>query len=418
MNELQLLATYLTDKLNLIIAAINAKTAELLGLQNDVFVNKTDIATLQSDVSNNSTAIIATQSNLNDKLSVSLGGAISGDIDMQPGTEIIFHGSAQLSTAGPNNLLPIMNNVNAIAYLDLDALTVNRVYSYPNKDITVAGLDDIAQAIADLVDSSPAALDTLNELAAALGNDPNFATTVNNAIADKLSLSGGTMTGDIDFTTNDVALQTDKIKTSVGRFDWLAGLDSLIHDFTSWIGGGGSSYTQIWRPKHGTVAHLDDIGVKILGIDVSNPSHTGSLVDTVLVIIPIPAGEIQVGDVLKTEVLYRKNLISGCKPRAYLNTSPDLSGAPVRLWAQNTAARQFNYNRTYYIDSLSSMKSYYAFNFVYKDAPTSDTTATLTSGEYAVDWSIDQYFIVSIELNDITDVGYISGAILERKRQT
>ena len=40
-------------------------------------------------------------------------------------------------------------------------------------------------AIANLVDSAPATLDTLNELAAALGDDPNFATTVTNSIATK-----------------------------------------------------------------------------------------------------------------------------------------------------------------------------------------------------------------------------------------
>jgi hypothetical protein len=39
------------------------------------------------------------------------------------------------------------------------------------------------QKIADLVDSAPALLDTLNELAAALGDDPNFATTVTNLVA-------------------------------------------------------------------------------------------------------------------------------------------------------------------------------------------------------------------------------------------
>lgn len=43
----------------------------------------------------------------------------------------------------------------------------------------------IAQAIADIVDSSPAALDTLNELASALGDDPNFAASVNAQIATK-----------------------------------------------------------------------------------------------------------------------------------------------------------------------------------------------------------------------------------------
>ena len=53
-------------------------------------------------------------------------------------------------------------------------------------------------AISNLVASSPATLDTLNELAAALGDDPNFATTVTNSIATKLPLAGGTLTGDLN----------------------------------------------------------------------------------------------------------------------------------------------------------------------------------------------------------------------------
>ena len=52
-------------------------------------------------------------------------------------------------------------------------------------------------AIASLVDTAPATLDTLNELAAALGDDPNFATTVTNNIATKVSKAGDTMTGDL-----------------------------------------------------------------------------------------------------------------------------------------------------------------------------------------------------------------------------
>ena len=56
-------------------------------------------------------------------------------------------------------------------------------------------------AIANLIDSAPATLDTLNELAAALGDDPNFATTVTNNIATKLPLAGGTLTGGVTGTT-------------------------------------------------------------------------------------------------------------------------------------------------------------------------------------------------------------------------
>ena len=59
----------------------------------------------------------------------------------------------------------------------------------------------VATSISNLVDSSPAALDTLNELAAALGDDPNFATTVSNSIGTKVSKSGDTMTGGLQITT-------------------------------------------------------------------------------------------------------------------------------------------------------------------------------------------------------------------------
>ena len=51
--------------------------------------------------------------------------------------------------------------------------------------------------VANVVNSAPAALDTLNELAAALGDDANFSTTVTNSLAGKLALAGGTLTGNL-----------------------------------------------------------------------------------------------------------------------------------------------------------------------------------------------------------------------------
>jgi hypothetical protein len=58
--------------------------------------------------------------------------------------------------------------------------------------------------INDLIAAAPGALDTLNELAAALGNDASFSTTVTNSLATKLNLSGGTMTGAIAMGTNKI----------------------------------------------------------------------------------------------------------------------------------------------------------------------------------------------------------------------
>ena len=58
--------------------------------------------------------------------------------------------------------------------------------------------------IAELIDAAPGALDTLNELAAALGDDAAFSTTVTNSLATKLPLAGGTMSGEIAMGTNKI----------------------------------------------------------------------------------------------------------------------------------------------------------------------------------------------------------------------
>ncbi|HAW3643618.1 TPA: shikimate transporter [Escherichia coli] len=76
----------------------------------------------------------------------------------------------------------------------LNSPTLTGTPSTPTPPDDAAG-NEIANAafvrklLAALVDSSPEALDTLNELAAALGNDPNFATTIMNALAGKQPLS-------------------------------------------------------------------------------------------------------------------------------------------------------------------------------------------------------------------------------------
>ena len=56
------------------------------------------------------------------------------------------------------------------------------------------GSDYVDSAIANLVDSSPGTLDTLNELAAALNDDADFAGTVTTALATKVEKTNGTVT--------------------------------------------------------------------------------------------------------------------------------------------------------------------------------------------------------------------------------
>jgi hypothetical protein len=53
---------------------------------------------------------------------------------------------------------------------------------------TLTYFTTIDEALADILDGAPAALDTLNELAAALGNDADFASTITNALANKATI--------------------------------------------------------------------------------------------------------------------------------------------------------------------------------------------------------------------------------------
>ena len=76
----------------------------------------------------------------------------------------------------------------------------------------------VGTEVSNLVDSSPAALDTLNELAAALGDDPNFATTVTNSIALKAPLASPSFTGTASAT--NVSLPDDGV-LSLGTSDEL-----------------------------------------------------------------------------------------------------------------------------------------------------------------------------------------------------
>ena len=91
------------------------------------------------------------------------------------------------------------NNINAgtVSSARLDAATTQ---SAGNNTTKIATTAFVQTAVAGVVDSAPTALNTLNELAAALGDDANYATTTANTIGTKLPKSGGQMTGNITFS--------------------------------------------------------------------------------------------------------------------------------------------------------------------------------------------------------------------------
>jgi len=91
-------------------------------------------------------------------------------------------------------------------------------------------------AVSNLVDSSPAALNTLNELAAAINDDASFSTTVTNSIATKMPLAGGEFTGDV--TCENITPDADSSRslgTNSVRFANIYG-DTLYGDGSNLTG--------------------------------------------------------------------------------------------------------------------------------------------------------------------------------------
>ncbi|EHR8283087.1 tail fiber protein [Escherichia coli] len=135
--------------------------------------------------------------------------------------------TSETLAATPKAVKAVMDETNKKAPLNSPALTGTPTTPTAPKgtnNTQIASTAFVMAAIAALVDSSPDALNTLNELAAALGNDPNFATTMTNALAGKqpkdatlTALAGLATAADRFpyFTGNDVASLATL--TKVGR---------------------------------------------------------------------------------------------------------------------------------------------------------------------------------------------------------
>ena len=136
---------------------------------------------------------------------------------------------------------------------------------------TIATQNYVDTAVSNLVDSAPATLDTLNELAAALGDDPDFATTIATSIGTKLNADhdmtltlSGDVTGSATFTdmgdaTLDVAINADDI---IVDDKTIKSHDSLDY-VTVWESTEGAAYNsgrtiiELNAPSGGTNSNLE-----------------------------------------------------------------------------------------------------------------------------------------------------------------
>nr|DAW11673.1 MAG TPA: Baseplate wedge protein [Caudoviricetes sp.] len=147
-----------------------------------------------------------------------IGDYIFNDLEWlyeQVGADDITTG--KLSVTGASTLSTVNADDITTGKLSVTGASTAPTAPAGNKSKIIANTEFVQNAISSLVSAAPETLDTLNELASALGNDPNFATTVSNKI--------GSNTTKINKNTQDIAnIQKDiytgavnkKTLTSVG----------------------------------------------------------------------------------------------------------------------------------------------------------------------------------------------------------
>lgn len=174
-------------------------------------------------------------------------GEVTGDF--QVGQNLDVTGTVDI------NGLRLTSDGSNISLSEVLAGTYSTQAATTNDD-TLATTAFVQSAIANLVDSAPTTLDTLNELAAALGDDPNFATTVTNSIALKLNSSA--------YTAADVLA---KIKTVDGAS---SGLDADTLDGNHASAFAASSHTHSYASASHTHSYVSTTNNTSLSGDSRN----------------------------------------------------------------------------------------------------------------------------------------------------
>jgi len=190
-----------------------------------------------------------------------IAGAVTGNVTGN--TAGVHTGAVTGNVTGnvtANTGTSAFNHVNISGSLDMDAGTSATItgLSNPVQNSDAATKAYVDTSIANVINNAPAALDTLNELAAAMGDDASFSTTVTNSIATKLAKSGGTMTGAIAMGTNKI--------TGLGTPS--AGTDAVNKAYVDAGGSGGNKLNLSGGTMSGVIAMGSN---KITG--VSNPTQ-------------------------------------------------------------------------------------------------------------------------------------------------
>ncbi|HHI1173335.1 TPA: phage tail protein [Escherichia coli] len=217
--------------------------------------------------------------------------------------------TSETLAATPKAVKAVMDETNKKAPLNSPALTgtpTTPTAPQGANSTQIASTAFVMAAIAALVDSSPDALNTLNELAAALGNDPNFATTMTNALAGKQP-------------KNATLTALAKLATSADKLPYFTGADRAALTALTSVG-------RAILGKTSTQGVLDYLG---LGEGSALP---------VGVPVPWPSATPPTGWLKCNGAAFSSEMYPGLAKAYPTNKLPDLRGEFIRGWDDGRSA--------------------------------------------------------------------------------
>lgn len=246
--------------------------------------------------------------------------------------------------------------------------------------------------IARLVASSPAALDTLNELAAALGNDPNFATTMTNALSLKAPLLSPVFTGDPRVPTpavtdNDTsAANTAFVRNLLARYGlatntayvWAGNIDQITETGVYAVSNGATGT----RPKTPGTA-VDIVAGEILHLERDATNCAVQIWESLTGGVDAPAGG-------KSGLTFKRSRVSGGEWTAWgqvwdsVNTpkqsslSDTLAGAMLTVGSFGLGASAINFSGN--IDAIAASGLYMISAGTLGAKPTLPSGAVIAAG--------------------------------------
>jgi len=303
----QTLHTSITANLNSYIANTNPRIAsndtDISNLLTSVSGTNTAIRTLVSDRMQVANTIALANARLGATATVQITGDVAGGPTAFSGNTVSIavtqqNNSVDLGThttgnyvatiSGTSNEIEVSGSGSETAAVTIglpDNVTLTGDLTVSGGDISlggtgrIQGVDTVSagtdaanktyvdNAVAGVVDSAPAALDTLNELAAALGDDANFATTVSTNIGQKLGATAtvtltGDVTGSASFSANAVSI------TTTYNNDVVLGTDTS-GNYVATITGGTGIYSSGATSGEG-IAHTLSVDLNELATSTTN----------------------------------------------------------------------------------------------------------------------------------------------------